>query len=170
MRSTLRRVLGCTAITVVVALGAAACGDDSSSTSTSGSSTPTVTGAWARTSAASQSDGAAYMDITGGSTADSLTGVTVGADIATKVEMHETAMSMGSSGSGGMGGSGGMMEMKPVASIAIPAGKKVSLTPGGYHLMLVGLAKPLTTGQKFTLTLTFAKAGKVDVPVEVRAS
>ena len=170
MRSPLQRVLTTGAIVLALALGAAACGADSSSGSTSGSPAPTVANAWARTSAASQTTGAAYMDITGGSSADQLISASAPADVSAKTEIHETTMahSSGMTGSG-MTGSG-MMEMKPVSSISIPAGKTVKLEPGGYHVMLVDLAKPLTVGQKFTLTLTFEKAGKVEVPIEVRAS
>lgn len=165
MRSPLRRMLTTGAIVLALALGAAACGDDSSNGSTSGGTAPTVTNAWARTSAAAQTTGAAYLDITGGSSADKLMSASAPTDVAAKTEMHETAMAH----STGMSGSG-MMEMKPVSSVSIPAGKTVKFEPGGYHVMLVDLAKPLTAGQKFTLTLTFEKAGKVDVPVEVRAS
>jgi periplasmic copper chaperone A len=171
MRS-LRRLLSVIAFVAFAALAGAACGDDSSTGSTTGGAAPTVSGAWARASAASQTDGAAYLVITGGSSADQLVGATVPADVAGKAEIHETMMASGSamSGMSGMTGSTGMMEMKPVSSIAIPKGKAVTFEPGGYHVMLVGLAKPLATGQRFTLTLTFEKAGKVDVPVEVRAS
>jgi copper(I)-binding protein len=168
-------VLTTGAIVLALALGAAACGDDSSSGSTSGSPAPTVANAWARTSAASQTTGAAYMDITGGSSADKLVSAAAPTGVSAKTEIHETTMAQSSGMAGsGMTGSGmtgsGMMEMKPVSSISIPAGKTVKLEPGGYHVMLVDLAKPLTVGQKFTLTLTFEKAGKVEVPVEVRAS
>lgn len=166
MRSPFRRLLVLVAGLAVLGATAAACGDDSGSSSTTSSDTVTVTDAWARTSAASQSTGAAYMTITGGKSADTLTAVAVPADVAKTAEMHETAMAMGASGASGSG----MMEMKPVSSIAIGAGKSVALAPGGYHIMLMELVKPLTTGQKFTLTLTFEKAGKVEVPVEVRAA
>jgi copper(I)-binding protein len=189
MRSPFRRLSFAAALLVVAGLGAAACGDDGESTSsTSGSSTPTVSGAWARTSPAMATAGAAYMEIKGGSTDDALLAASAPTDIAATTEVHETTMAgSGStmnhgnmSGSAGMAtttmamGSGstgsGMMEMRKVEKIAIPAGKTVSLAPGGYHVMLLGLPKPLVAGQKFTLTLTFEKAGKVDVPVEVRAS
>ena len=62
----------------------------------------------------------------------------------------------------------GSMTMQEVDSIAIPAGEKVALEPGGYHVMLMELAKPLEVGSTFELTLTFAKAGDITVEVEVR--
>jgi copper(I)-binding protein len=192
MRFSLRRLTVTTALVALATLGTAACGDDDAGSSSSAA--PTVSGAWARTSASMASAGAAYMEIKGGSSADALVGVTVPAEVAAKAEIHETVMAGSGTGTGtgstmghgsmsgagamasttmamGSGSTGtGMMEMRAVDKIAIPAGKTVSLAPGGYHVMLLQLKSPLTTGQKFTLTLTFEKAGKVDVPVEVRAS
>ena len=51
--------------------------------------------------------------------------------------------------------------------VDVPAGGKTALEPGGLHVMLIGLKAPLKEGDKFPLTLTFAKAGKVDVEVIV---
>jgi hypothetical protein len=64
--------------------------------------------------------------------------------------------------------SGMVMKMRPVTGVDIPAGQPVSLAPGGLHIMLMGLKKPLKAGEKFPLTLTFDKAGTrtVDVAVE----
>ena len=91
-------------------------------------------------------------------------------EIAGMTEIHETvAADMGSATT--MAGSAttmGAMTMKPVAKIALPAGKAVELKPGGYHVMLMKLAKPLTKGQTFDVELTFEKAGKQTVKVEVR--
>ena len=46
----------------------------------------------------------------------------------------------------------------------------VELKPGGLHLMFVGLKAPLKAGDKFPLTLTFEKAGTVEVVVNVEAA
>ena len=54
----------------------------------------------------------------------------------------------------GMGG----MTMREVARIPLPAGEAVTLEPGGYHVMLLELAAPLTAGQTFPVTLTFEEA------------
>ena len=45
---------------------------------------------------------------------------------------------------------------------------EVVLEPGGYHIMLMGLAHALEEGSSFPLTLTFEKAGslEIDVPVQ----
>lgn len=58
--------------------------------------------------------------------------------------------------------------MRPVSSIALPAGETVMLMPGGYHIMLLDLVTPLEVGQTFDVTLTFANAGSKVVTVEVR--
>lgn len=60
------------------------------------------------------------------------------------------------------------MTMRPVEAIDIPAGETVMLKPGGYHIMLIDLAKPLKVGDKIDLTLKFEKAGEVKVVAEVK--
>jgi copper(I)-binding protein len=64
---------------------------------------------------------------------------------------------------------GNVMRMHEVAGVDLPAGKRVALAPGGYHLMLVGLRKPLAEGTRVPLTLTFAHAGSIDVEVAVES-
>ena len=60
--------------------------------------------------------------------------------------------------------------MQPVDGIVIPAGGTVTLEPGGYHVMLMGLTGDLAAGQVVRLTLTFRTAGAIGVSAEVRAS
>jgi len=107
MRTPIRRLLTLTALATIATLGIAACGDDGGSSSST-SSAPTVSGAWARTSAAMQSAGAAYMEIKGGTTADKLMSASVPADVSPKVEIHETVMAGAATGSSGMTGMTGM--------------------------------------------------------------
>jgi copper(I)-binding protein len=68
---------------------------------------------------------------------------------------------------------GGMMKMRAIPQIALPAGKPVTLGPGGYHVMLMDLAQPLKEGETVPVTLTFAdKDGRrttQDVKAPVRA-
>lgn len=62
----------------------------------------------------------------------------------------------------------GVMTMRPLGGgLPIPAGEAVALKPGGRHLMLVGLKQPLKAGDEVPLTLTFEKAGTVDVALEI---
>ena len=47
--------------------------------------------------------------------------------------------------------------------LEIKPGQTVELKPGGYHLMLTGLSDGLKQGQKVKGSLTFEKAGTVEV-------
>jgi len=61
-----------------------------------------------------------------------------------------------------------MMRMSPVKQIAIPAGGKAELKPGGYHLMIFGVKKPLAAGDTVQVTLTLDDGTKLQVAAEVR--
>lgn len=47
----------------------------------------------------------------------------------------------------------GMMRMEKVDRLEVPAGGQVELKPGGYHLMLLGLKRPLRAGEQVNVTL-----------------
>lgn len=111
-----------------------------------------IDNAWARATPGGAAIGAAYVTIRS-PTADKL--VAASAPVAKKAELHTMSME------------GMVMKMRPIAGLDIPAGQAVTLSPGGTHIMLVGLAKPLKTGQTFPLTLTFEKAGSRTVNVTV---
>jgi copper(I)-binding protein len=113
-----------------------------------------ITHAWARATAATAKTGAAYLTIANKSASDDRL-VAVAATVATKAELHVTSMD------------NGVMKMRPLDGVDIKAGGQAELKPGGMHIMLVGLAAPLKEGQTFPLTLTFEKAGKVEVTVTV---
>jgi len=57
--------------------------------------------------------------------------------------------------------------MMHVGQIDIPAGGKALLQPGGYHIMIMRLKKPVVKGTKVKLTLTFMRAGEMTVEAEV---
>ena len=65
----------------------------------------------------------------------------------------------------------GVMSMRPIATgIPLPAGGMITLGPqADYHVMLSGLKEPLTKGARIPATLTFAKAGPVQVEIAVEA-
>lgn len=111
---------------------------------------------WSRATPGGTKVGAGYLTIkNGGAAPDRLVSAT--ADIAERTEIHEMSMS------------DGMMKMRQVSDgVAVPAGGSVALAPNGYHLMFLGLKKPLTEGSTFSGTLTFEKAGTVAVTFEVR--
>ena len=78
-------------------------------------------------------------------------------DIAGKIEIHEMAMN------------NGVMTMRPLdKGLVIEPGKTVKLAPGGYHLMLLDLKRPLKQGEQVPVTLEFEKAGKVKLSLDVQ--
>jgi len=63
----------------------------------------------------------------------------------------------------------GVMKMRQVKEVELPAGKRVNLMEGGYHLMLIGLKAPLKAGETVPLTLEIRQADKKTVKVEALA-
>ena len=61
----------------------------------------------------------------------------------------------------------GAPAMRAISSIPVPPNQTLTLTPGSYHLMLLQLRQPLNLGQHFVCSVAFAKAGALDVGVEV---
>jgi periplasmic copper chaperone A len=117
--------------------------------------TITVDHAWCRPAIAGH-QGAVYMTITDAGASDSLTGAST--PVATTAELHRTT------------NDNGVMKMRAVPSLPVDQGASVTLTPGGYHLMLMNLKQDLNQGQSFPVTLTFAKAGQVTATVTVAKS
>jgi copper(I)-binding protein len=62
------------------------------------------------------------------------------------------------------------MRMREAGPLEVPANGKLTLAPGGLHIMLMGLKKPLAAGSSFPLTLQFEKAGEVKVEVQVESA
>ena len=112
-----------------------------------------ITDAWARATPGGAQTAAAYATLEAPA-GDRLTGVSTPA--AQKTDLHSMTMD------------GGVMKMRQVDGIDLPAGQAVTLKPGGYHIMLTGLATPLQAGQSFALIFTFAKAGPREASVAVR--
>lgn len=115
----------------------------------------TVEQAWVRATVPGQSVAAAYMKIHSSERGAAL--VSVQTPVAQSAEIH--AMSM----------SGGVMKMRPLTRLELPGDRAVELTPGGYHLMLMNVAKPLKEGEQVPLTLTIERQDKTRLQIEVRA-
>jgi len=116
-----------------------------------------VSEAWARTTMPGQPVSGAYMQIR--SDADARL-VGVSSPAVPRVEVHEMKMD------------GDVMRMREVKAIELPKGKTVSLQPGGFHIMLMNLQKPIAAGDVIPLTLVVESGGKrqtVEVKVEARA-
>ena len=111
---------------------------------------------WARATPPGAAVGAGYLVINNhGSSPDRLISAT--AEVAGHVEIHEMAVK------------DGVMTMRPIpGGLEIPAGGSVTLKPGSFHLMLMDLKTPLKEGAEFHGTLTFEKAGTVEVHFAVQ--
>lgn len=113
--------------------------------------------AWIRPTPPGAPTAAGYVTITNtGAAPDRLLGGSMpGVD---RVEVHQMSMA------------GGIMRMRPVAGgLPIAPGQTVALAPGGYHLMLIGLKRPFTAGERVRAVLRFAQAGDVMKTFDVGA-
>jgi copper(I)-binding protein len=111
-----------------------------------------VLAAWSR--ATPGPTAAAYLELRNEApAADRLVGAL--SPIAERIEIHEHRMA------------DGVMSMGAVPSVDLPTGETVSLAPGGRHLMLFGLSRPLGPGERFSLTLRFQAGGEITVEAKV---
>ena len=62
-----------------------------------------------------------------------------------------------------------VMKMRQIPGLELPAGKAVELKPGGYHVMLMDLKRPMTTGESVPITLVFEDKDKKRQSVEIKA-
>lgn len=77
-------------------------------------------------------------------------------DVARSVEIHESRED------------GGVMRMSRVDGIDIPAGGEAHLRPGGYHIMLEGVKRPLLPADTFSISLVFEQTGTRTTQVVVK--
>lgn len=109
---------------------------------------------WARPTPRGAKTGAVYLSLQNtGSEADNL--VSVNSPAAGKTQIHKTSNERG------------VMKMRPAEGVELAPGTTVEFKPGGYHIMLLDLKQTLVEGQTVPLTLTFAKAGTIQVDVRV---
>jgi copper(I)-binding protein len=110
--------------------------------------------AWVRGTVGAQKTTGAYLEIT-----SAQGGSLIGAESASAgtVEVHEMRMD------------GNIMRMRAVPRLELPAGKTVELKPGGYHIMLIDLKKPLKKGDTVPLKLKIENKDRSISTVEVKA-
>jgi copper(I)-binding protein len=78
--------------------------------------------------------------------------------VAGKLEIHEMSMDKG------------VMKMRPVPDgVEIKPGETVELKPGSFHIMMMDLKQQIERGKPFKASLTFQKAGPVEVEFTVVA-
>lgn len=116
-----------------------------------------VSGAWVRATPPGADNAAVYFSVTNkGRTADSL--VSASSSITANAMVHRSMVM------------GGVAHMEMAGPVELNPGAHVSFAPLGYHLMLEGLKQPVTEGRTISVTLDFAKAGKLTFPVPVVAA
>ena len=112
-----------------------------------------VRDAWSRATPPGIAVGVAYFVIDNRGPQDRL--LRVASPIAKQPELHVSVME------------DGVIQMRPLKTVEVGRGATVKFEPGGKHVMLIGLQKPLKAGDTFPLTLTFEKAGSVQTMVHV---
>ena len=111
-----------------------------------------VEGAWARATVQGQKGTGAFMSLTA---KQGTTLVGVSSPIAGVAEVHEMKME------------GDIMKMRALPLLNLPAGQKVDLKPGGYHVMLMDLKAPLLKDSTVPVTLLFKDAKGVQSKLEL---
>ena len=111
---------------------------------------------WSRATPPGAKIGVGFMQLrNSGFAAERIVGAS--SPLAGKVEMHVTTRE------------GDVMKMREVTSFEIPAGGTFELKPGGAHLMLMSLRKPLQKGDRVPLTLKLESGGVLEVELPVAA-
>lgn len=109
---------------------------------------------WTRATPPAATNGAAFVEIRNtGAESDWL--IAASSPAAGMTSIHETTMT------------DGVMKMRPAGKIEIPAGGSVLLKPGSLHIMLMKLKFPLQEGATVSVSLTFEKAGRVELAIPV---
>lgn len=88
---------------------------------------------------------------------DTLVAVSVPATVAGRAEIHQMVQN-----------AAGQMEMRAVPWLALPEDAPLELAPGGMHVMLFDLVRPLVAGEQLPLTLRFQTGGERMLEVPVR--
>lgn len=119
------------------------------------SAAPRVRDAWVAETPPGARHAAAYLVLTGGSRADEL--LAVSSPLSAVAELHTVR------------DEGGVSRMVPEPVLALPANAELRLAPGGRHLMLINVKRPLRIGERVPLELRFRHAGRLTVEAEVRS-
>jgi copper(I)-binding protein len=111
-----------------------------------------ITDAWAQPSVSAEM-GVAYATLVSDAPC---TIIAADAPDVTKVtELHSHAMQ------------NGVMQMRKIDALKLTANTPEVFAPGGNHVMLIGLKKPLRDGDSFKLTLTSRECGSASTSVSV---
>ena len=102
---------------------------------------------WTRATPPGAKIGAGFMQLKNAGAADRVVGAS--SPVAGRVEMHVTVRE------------GDVMKMREVKGFDVPANGSFELKPGGAHLMLMELKRPIKKGEKVPLTLKLEKGGEL---------
>ena len=114
----------------------------------------TATDAWVRGTVPAQKTTGAFVTLHSSEAAKL---VSVSSPAARSAEIHASGQEQG------------VMHMHALDALALPAGQRVELKPGGFHIMLVGLTRALVAGDTVPLTFTFEDGKGKRTRMEVRA-
>ena len=112
-----------------------------------------VEGAWARATVLGQKGTGAFMSLTA---KEGTTLVGVSSPVAGVAEVHEMKME------------GDVMKMRAMSVLDLPAGQRVDLKPGGFHVMLMDLKAPLAKDSTIPMTLLFKNAQGVQSKLDLK--
>jgi len=112
-------------------------------------------GAWVRLVPPVAKNSAAYLEIQ--NTGDKVLQIkSADSPVAEVVEVHQTTMA------------DGVMRMTEVKGLQVPVDGKVTMKPGGYHVMLINLKEPLQKGQVVPVTIKFTAGQELTVQAKVK--
>lgn len=155
----LRRLLLATLVLAGVVLATACASDGSDADGDDADGSMSVTEVWARATAGNPGENTAIYahieNLTGA--ADTLVRVEVPAEVAMAAEVHQMVQQ-----------GDNMMMQELEGGLDLPVNGHQHLEPGGFHVMVMGVAEQLQPGQTFPATFIFEHAGPVEVTVEVR--
>ncbi len=149
------------ALAVALPVLLSSCGSSREPAAQAAATTPSVLveDAWMRATVGTKDTSmtAAFMSLTNPGSADiKLTSAT--SPVAGTVQLHEMAMKDGK-----------MVMQEKTGRIIVPAGSHTHLSPGGDHVMLMGLKQALKPGDEVPVTLAFADGTSHDLNVPVKA-
>ena len=99
---------------------------------------------------------ALYFEVKNGGSSDDII-VSVNTHLSEKAEIHNTVIN-----------SGGSAKMERLEEVVVPSRDTVSFSPGGMHVMLIGLNKNIKTGEEYQVNINFKNSGNKIVKARVR--
>ncbi|CAH0991453.1 hypothetical protein SIN8267_01559 [Sinobacterium norvegicum] len=113
-----------------------------------------VSEAYVREVIPGQVNSAAFMSLANSGDADKVL-VSINSNAAERVELHQHIHQQNN------------MRMEQVERVVIPAGEQFEFSPGGYHVMFIGVTSSLRAGENVEMSLQFSdgSAQQIDLPV-----